>query len=97
MSLCGRWKDKEAIYAAKAAPVMAMIHFLRKLQATEKVTAEFPSGTGPLGVWSRAVRLDCGERKIYPELGLVDKDCKIFTTWIVKFSFAYQESSSSPK
>ena len=49
MSLCGRWKDKEAIYAAKAAPVMATIPFLRKLQATAKAHSRVPSGTGPAG------------------------------------------------
>lgn len=49
MSLCGRWKDKEAIYAAKATPVMAMIHFLRKLQATEKAHSRVPQWHGPSG------------------------------------------------
>ena len=42
MSLRGRWKDKEAIYAAKAAPVMATIYFLQKLQATAKPDSRVP-------------------------------------------------------
>ena len=51
MSLCGRWKDKEAIYAAKAAPVMATIHFLQKLQATATADSRVPQW--PWAFWVR--------------------------------------------